>query len=120
MFACAMKIHLGIMVDKNVNVQVLTKLAFKSSGLTSLVNQKFLSTISKQMKTDLTFDDLLILGTKYRVATHDMDSDFLQGTSEMINGESFEVASTTEKQRITNKLRKALGLSKAKNRKYTF
>ena len=32
----------------------------------------------------------------------------------MINGESFEVASTTEKQRITNKLRKALGLSKAK------
>lgn len=94
--------------------QVLTKLAFKSSGLTSLVNQKFLSTISKQMKTDLTFDDLLTLGTKYRVATHDMDSDFLQGTSEMINGESFEVASTTEKQRITNKLRKALGLSKAK------
>ena len=94
--------------------QVLTKLAFKSSGLTSLVNQKFLSTISKQMKTDLTFDDLLTLGTKYRVATHDMDSDFLQGTSEMINGESFEVASTTEKQRITNKLREALGLSKAK------
>ena len=94
--------------------QVLTKLAFKSSGLTSLVNQKFLSTISKQMKTDLTFDDLLTLGTKYRVVTHDTDSEFSQGTAELINGESFEVASTTEKQRITNKLREALGLSKAK------
>lgn len=42
--------------------QVLTQLAFKGSHLTSLINQKFLSTISKQMVTDLAFDDLLVLG----------------------------------------------------------
>lgn len=90
--------------------QVLTQLAFKSSHLESLINQKFLSTISKQMVTDLSFDDLLVLGSKYRVATHNMVTDHLAGQPDMENGESFEAPTTQEKQRITNLLRKALGL----------
>ena len=49
--------------------QVLMKVALKSSHVSNLLNQKFLNTISKQMQTDLSFDDLLALGTKYRVAT---------------------------------------------------
>ena len=94
--------------------QVLMKVALKSSHISNLLNQKFLNTISKQMQTDLSFDDLLALGTKYRVATHGMDSDHLQGTSTMIMGESFEVPTLSEKQRITNKIRSALDLEKAK------
>ena len=94
--------------------QVLMKVALKSSHVSNLLNQKFLNTISKQMQTDLSFDDLLALGTKYRVATHGMDSDHLQGTSTMIMGESFEVPTLSEKQRITNKVRSALDLEKAK------
>ena len=93
--------------------QVLTQLAFKGSHLTSLINQKFLSTISKQMVTDLTFDDLLVLGSKYRVATHNMVTDHLAGQPNQENGESFEVPTTKERQRITNLLRKALGLKHA-------
>ena len=93
--------------------QVLTQLAFKGSHLTSLINQKFLSTISKQMVTDLTFDDLLVLGSKYRVATHNMVTDHLAGQPDQENGESFEVPTTKERQRITNLLRKALGLKHA-------
>ena len=93
--------------------QVLTKLAFKSSQLTSLISQTFLSTVSNQMVTDLSFNDLLVVGSKYRVATHNMVTDHLAGQSTMVDGQSFEVPTTTEKQRITNLLRKALGLKKA-------
>lgn len=94
--------------------QVLMKLAFKGSDLTSLVNQNFMKTVSKQMRTDLTFDDLLILGSKYRVATHHMKSTHLQGHTEVIGGEDYEVPDHSEKQRITNIIRSALGLKHAK------
>ena len=93
--------------------QVLTQVALKGASVSNLLNQKFLSTISKQMVTDLSFNDLLLLGTKYRVATHDMKTDSLQGQSQMINGSSFEVPTTEEKQRITDLLRSALGLKSA-------
>lgn len=93
--------------------QVLISLAFKASKLTSLLNDNFLNTISKQMTTDLSFNELLVLGTKYRVATHGMTSDHLQGETQMVDGQSFEIPTTQEKQRITDILRKALGLSKA-------
>lgn len=93
--------------------QVLTQVAFKGADLTNLINEKFLSTISKQMVTDLSFDDLVILGSKYRVATHDMQTDSLRGQGQMINGESFEVPTTEEKQRITDLLRSALNLKQA-------
>ncbi|WP_283618008.1 LCP family protein [Ligilactobacillus hohenheimensis] len=94
--------------------QVLMKLAFKGSDLTSLINQNFMKTVSKQMRTDLTFDDLLILGSKYRVATHHMKSTHLQGHTEVIGGEDYEVPGHSEKQRITNIIRSALGLKHAK------
>ena len=94
--------------------QVLMKLAFKGSDLTSLINQNFMKTVSKQMRTDLTFDDLLILGSKYRVATHHMKSTHLQGHTEVIGGEDYEVPDHSEKQRITNIIRSALGLKHAK------
>lgn len=94
--------------------QVLMKLAFKGSDLTSLINQNFMKTVSKQMRTDLTFDDLLILGSKYRVATHHMKSTHLQGHTEVIGGEDYEVPYHSEKQRITNVIRAALGLKHAK------
>lgn len=99
--------------------QVLMKLAFKASDFTSLINQDFLDSVSEQIKTDLTFEDLQVLGTKYRVATHNMESDNLQGTSEMINGQSFEVADSSERKRVANILRKALGLKKLKTASVT-
>lgn len=90
--------------------QVLTKLAFKSTKLVNLLNDGFLKTLTKQMTTDLTFNDLLYLGTKYRVATHHMKTYSLQGSTELIDSQDFEVVSTSEKQHITNILRKSLGL----------
>ena len=93
--------------------QVLTKLAFKSSKLINLLDDGFLKTIKSQISTDLTFDDLIYLGTDYRVATHHMKSYSMQGSTEVIDGQDFEVVDTKNKQAITDILRAALDLEPA-------
>lgn len=93
--------------------QVLMAVAMEATQVDNLLDEKFLNTVSKQMTTDLSFTDMLLLAAKYRKATHHMNSTYLQGQSEMISGQSFEVPEENEKQRITNLLRKALDLSAA-------
>lgn len=93
--------------------QVLIKLAMNATKLESLMNAQFLNAISKQMTTDLTFNDLMLLAAGYRVATHHMKSTHAQGTTQMLYGADFEVVAQSEKQRITNLLRNALELSAA-------
>lgn len=91
--------------------KVIMALLNKSNSVTSLLNESFISSLSKQTQTDLTFDDLTALATNYRKATHHIKTTHLQGTSETINGQSMEVASKSELQRITNYIRNALGLT---------
>lgn len=93
--------------------QVLMAVAMETTQVQSLLNNNFLKTVSHQMTTDLTFNDMLVVAAKYRKATHHMNSTHLQGQSQMINGQSFEVPTDSEKQRITNLLRKTLDLSPA-------
>ena len=91
--------------------QVLMSVAMEATQVENLLNEKFLNTVSKQITTDLSFNDMLLLAAKYRKATHHMNSTHLQGQSSMISGQSFEVPDESEKQRITDLLRKALDLS---------
>lgn len=93
--------------------QVLMAVAAKAASVKSLLNAKFLKTISNQVTTDLSFNDMLVVAARYRKATHHMNSTHLQGQSQMINGQSFEVPDGNEKQRVTDLLRKSLDLSPA-------
>ncbi len=104
---------LGDYGRQNRQRQVIMALAFKGIKVSSLLNEKFLNSVSKQTKTDLSFHDLVELGLKYRISTHHMDSTHLQGTTQMIGSADFEVVSETEKQKITDVLRKALDLQPA-------
>ncbi|GKT02744.1 LCP family protein [Furfurilactobacillus sp. WILCCON 0119] len=96
---------------------VITALLKKSSNLTTLLNGDFLDSIASQSKTDLTFGDMLTLANNYQDATKHVVSDHVQGVSDEIAGQSFEVLPQTEKQRVTNKLRKQLELKQAKTGK---
>ncbi|WP_125582423.1 LCP family protein [Levilactobacillus cerevisiae] len=91
--------------------KVIMALLNKSNSVTSLLNETFISSLSKQTQTDLTFDDLTALAANYRKATSSIKTTHLQGTSETINSQSMEVASKTELQRVTNYIRNALGLA---------
>ncbi|QIL49972.1 LytR family transcriptional regulator [Weissella coleopterorum] len=84
------------------------------SNPTRLVNQSFLNTISKNARTDLTYDDMMAIVKKYLPAANKIVTDHIQGGGQEINGVSYEHVTRSEQQRATNVLRKSLGLKKAK------
>ena len=93
--------------------QIIAACVSKGDSATALFDTKLMNSVQNQIKTDLTFRDLINLSTNYRLATHHLKSDHVQGQSQMINGQSFEVASTNERQRITNFIRNELEIPKA-------
>ncbi|WP_420806354.1 LCP family protein [Liquorilactobacillus capillatus] len=93
--------------------QVLTQVAANGSNLKNLLSTKFFKEVSKQLKTDLSFNDIMLLALKYRKATHHMNSDHAQGAPQMINGVSFETVPEDEKQRVTDLLRSSLNIPQA-------
>lgn len=104
---------LGDYGRQNRQRQIIMALAFKGVQLNSLLNNTFLNSLSKQLRTDLSFNNMISLNMKYRIATHHMESSHLQGTTQTIGGSDFEVVGWNNKQKITNLLRKALGLPSA-------
>ena len=93
--------------------QVLTAIVQKTSGVKSLLSTTFFQEIAKQLRTDLTFKDFELLALNYRHTSRKIISDHAQGTQDEIGGVSYESVSESEKQRITNELRQALGLESA-------
>ncbi|HAT54028.1 MAG TPA: LytR family transcriptional regulator [Lactobacillus sp.] len=90
---------------------VVQALFRKSVSVQTVLNPSFLNSIASESQTDLTSSDLVKLAASYRSATKNMTTDHMQGQGQMINGQSFEVVSSTEKQRVTNEIRKSLDLS---------
>ena len=86
----------------------------KSGSISALLNKDFLDSISVSMKTDLTFSDLSALAQNYRGAKKTVSQTHLQGTGETVNGQSMEIMSKSELQRVTNFNRSNLGLAHAK------
>ncbi|GAX08596.1 LytR family transcriptional regulator [Secundilactobacillus silagincola] len=94
--------------------QVLQKLVVKGVGITSLPRYKqILTSLNGNMKTDMTFNDMLAIRTKYGDASHHIKSQTLQGQDAMINGISYQVAPLSELQKVSNNIRHTLGLSES-------
>lgn len=90
---------------------VLQALIKKSVNAETLLNASFIKSLSKYAQTDLSFNNILKIAQNYRKATKNQDSDHMQGVGVMSDGVSYQAVTKSEKQRITNKLRKQLGLS---------
>ncbi|MBC9118675.1 LCP family protein [Fructobacillus fructosus] len=90
---------------------VLQALIKKSVNAETLLNASFIKSLSKYAQTDLSFNNILKIAQNYRNAAKNQDSDHMQGTGVMYDGVSYQVVTNSEKQRVTNKLRKQLGLS---------
>ena len=86
----------------------------KVESATTLLNSSFISSLSKQVQTDLTFSDLTALAKNYLAATKNLKTDYTHGTGYMQNGVSYQKISVSERQRISNLIRKALGLKAKK------
>lgn len=93
--------------------EVVMALLKKSISPTTLINTKFLNSLSNEMQTDLTMKQMYKIGMDYRHATENVSQDHAQGVSKMTNNPKFgqmeiEVVSKQERQRVSNKLRDAL------------
>lgn len=92
--------------------QVLQKLVVKGVGITSITRYKqILTSLNGNMKTDMTFNDMLAIRAKYGDASHHIKSQTLQGENAMIDGISYQVAPMSELQKVSNNIRRTLGLS---------
>ena len=99
--------------------RVVMGLLKKSVSPTTLLNTKFLNSISSEMQTDLTMNQMYKIGMDYRKATDNVSQDHAQGVSKQTNNPKFgimeiEVISKGERQRVSDKLRDALNLPKVK------
>lgn len=90
---------------------VLMALVKKSGSISTLLNQSFLDSLSSQVQTDLSFDNLTELAKNYRSSDKTVTETHLQGNGEELNGQDMEVMHRKELQRVTNYIRRALMLS---------
>lgn len=94
--------------------QVIKAILKKAVSLNSLTHfQQLLTTVSSNIKTNLSFNDMISIFQNYRDAAKTVTTDHLQGQSAYIDQLSYQIPSTKELQRVSNKLRTALGLTTA-------
>ncbi len=90
-------------------IQAVVKKALSVNGVANY--QKLLKVFAKYVQTNLTFGDMTSLALNYRAAAANIQSGYIQGHDATIDGTSFQIASTKELQKWSNKLRKNLGLA---------
>ncbi|HEY4399472.1 MAG TPA: LCP family protein [Lactobacillaceae bacterium] len=92
---------------------VIEALMKKAGNASTVLNTSFMDSLSSNVKTDLTFNDMLLIASKYLGARKNIVSDHLQGVGYNYGSPvtSYEVVPQSEKQRITNLIRSSLGLS---------
>jgi len=92
--------------------QVIMAMVSQSNSLGSIANiEKITKELANNMRTDLTWSDMVTLDTKYKNASHHARAYTLQGTDATIDGLSYQVASATERYNTSKRIRKDLQLS---------
>ena len=74
--------------------------------------QKLLDSISNNVRTNLTFDQMVAIFKGYRGAAKTVESDHVQGIGAYWGKAAVQIAATTELQRVSDKIRTELGLEK--------
>ncbi|TMT01288.1 LytR family transcriptional regulator [Apilactobacillus kunkeei] len=87
---------------------VLQALMKKSISYKTVINSKFLDSISQNLKTNLTMNDMIQLALNYRKANQNIHSDYAHGTGDMEYGVSFQDVSGKEQSRISSMINDSL------------
>lgn len=95
--------------------QVIMSIIKNSMSVNTLKNlNQVLNSASKNVRTNLTFNSMINIVKNYRGCTDNMTSDYLHGRGAMIGDASYQVMSDSELQRVSDKVRKSLGLKTIK------
>ncbi len=90
--------------------QVLMGLVAKSKKISTIFDQDLIDTITKQVKTDLTFDRMKALAKNYRSVGKKITDDSVDGTEIKVDGEKMKAVDKSELQHATNIMRDNLDL----------
>ena len=76
--------------------------------MTTVLSQKFLDAVGKNVRTDVSLGSVKNLATEYRDAGNKIKSDQLHGTGQSIDGQDYEVMSDSEITRVHNVIQSAI------------
>lgn len=95
--------------------QIILAVVHEALSIKSINNYRaILKAFSQNVKTNLTFDDMMGLASNYRACAQHISSDYLHGHDAWIGGAAMQVARTKELQRISNRVRGGLGMQPVK------
>lgn len=87
---------------------VITALIKKIARPSTLADTSLLEELSKNVQTNLKFDQLRDLALNYRDGAKKVVSDHMQGQGQMIGGQAFEVVSDQERERVMKVVKDSL------------
>ncbi len=91
--------------------QVIQAIISQAVNVSSISRfQELLKSIDSNMQTDLTYNDMLTIETNYKKAGKTIESHVLQGQDAMLGGLSYQVASSAEKKKVSERIREQLNL----------
>ncbi|KRM12681.1 LCP family protein [Paucilactobacillus suebicus] len=93
---------------------VITAILKQSASPKMLFNKAFMKSISSNVRTNLTFKQMMSIAASYYQAKNNVSTKSATENTVMHNGVSYQVFSKSEKQKATNQLRSDLELSHAK------
>ncbi|MGM0215642.1 LCP family glycopolymer transferase [Enterococcus sp. AZ109] len=94
--------------------EVVTKILNKAMSINGVSNyRKILKAVEKNMKTDLSWDDMLDIGTNYLSAFKNIDQKQLDGQSQLIDEVYYQLLGMNELLTVQNALKEQLGLPTA-------
>ncbi|MDR3240790.1 MAG: LCP family protein [Lactobacillaceae bacterium] len=79
---------------------VIAALLKKLATPANVTNTKLMTALAKNVQTDITFGDMQKFAIGYRSAAHTIVSDHVEGTGQMIDGQSYQIISKTEIKRV--------------------
>lgn len=89
--------------------QIIEAVVKKAATFSTIVNyQGILNSLENNVKTNLTFDDMVDIQGKYRGAAKNIGQIQMQGTGQMIDGVSYQIVSPEELTKISKQLKEQL------------
>lgn len=91
--------------------QVIEEIINQAISVSSITRfQDLLKSIQTNMKTDLSYDDMMTIENNYKSAGKKVDSYTLRGNDAMLGGASYQIASSSEKKKTSDRIREQLDL----------
>ncbi|WP_125566009.1 LCP family protein [Companilactobacillus insicii] len=104
----------GYLAHESRQGAMLAAVMHKCTSLRALMSRSFIKTLSSEVQTNMTFDNLMTIIKNYKHFTEKIDDTHISGTTKTIDGQSFEVVSKAELQRVSDFVRGGLELKSEK------